>query len=66
MAQFIEVTSEVKEKRVSINVAFIIEVAEKEEGCFITTSEDVKRGCRGWSVKESYTDVCRMIADKIY
>lgn len=66
MIQFIEVTSKYNEKRVSINVAYIRDVVEKKDGCFITTSEDVKKGCRGWSVKESYTDVCRMIADKIY
>lgn len=64
--QFIEVTEKYNEKRVSLNVSVIREVIEKEDGCFITTAEDVKKGLRGWSVKESYTEVCRMIADKIF
>lgn len=66
MINFIEVTSKYNEKRVSINVVYIRDVVEKEDGCFITTYEDNKKGVRGWETKESYTDVCRMIADKIY
>ena len=66
MTQFIEVTSTFLEKKVSINVAYIRDVVEKENGCFITTYEDNKKGVRGWETKESYTDVCRKIADCIY
>ena len=44
MTQFIEVTSTYLEKKVSINVAYRRDVVEKENGCFITTYEDNKKG----------------------
>lgn len=65
MIQFIEVTSLYSEKRVSINVSVIRDVQEADEGCFITTCEDVKKGFRGFWVKESYHTVMAMLTGKI-
>ena len=65
MVQFIEVTDNKDGRRIAINVETIRQVVEREDGCFIITVEEVKKGITGWGVKESYHTVMAMLTGKI-
>ncbi len=65
--QFIEVTRKDTQKRISINVATIERICEDKDGtAFIATEVRGRKYSYGLSVMESYENVCRMIADKIF
>ena len=59
---FIEVTSVVTGKRVTVNLADINRVIEEDDGCWIATFE-TKKTLWGFSVKESYEKVREKIVN---